>query len=179
MDQTQSIFGMGAKKIATLALLAGVLVGLTAGGIAGYKYGQKKGENKIKQDLITTTGGSTEINSFYGTIKSISGTDIVVEAHIAPIAFLPEEIRMITVSISDITKFIKQVNKTDEELKADQKAYGKALQQGKSPLPPVTYKTSKLKFIDLRNDDSIQVVTESNVANLTQVTALEIMLLPN
>ena len=177
MNQVQTGTAMAAQKTAGIITVVALLVGLAIGAGGGYKYGYKKGQAAYKKQITQTLGGPIEIKSFSGKITAISGSQLTLEAQISSgTPLLPSETKTMTVTVTDTTKFTKQTSKTTAELTAEQKAFDKALKEGKTPVPPMPFKSVVIKLSDLKAGDTISVTSDSDVTDKTQITAVEIIL---
>lgn len=144
----------------------------------GIKEVEEKYQTKIEK-LFPTPPEPEEIFSISGEIKEIKDETLTVETTFYPANPLQEsKIEAKTVRITEATKFVKQVQKSPEELEIEGEAFRKAMEESPEAaiLPPELFKELTISFSDLKVGDKIATEAEENIKGKTEFGAKKIVL---
>jgi hypothetical protein len=180
---------MGKKniQIVVIALIAFVIICFIVGlnrmsYNRGYLEGQKQTEAKYQEkiaEIFPPMPEPEEIFSVFGTIDEIKDKTIVLKAE-SVVSNPFEEVKAETkrIQVNDNTEFVKEVEKTPEEIQKEEELFAKALEENIETdiMPPMPFKEVSISFPELKEGDRINVEAEENIKDKVEFLAKKVIL---
>ncbi len=171
------------KKLVVIIIITAI-IGLVAGCVLGYYFGTRSimasyaGKIAEVNKLFPLP---TEIYSLSGTIQNINSGVLTLKA--APITqnpFAENFPATRKIAITDATQVVKIEQKDQATYQDEMLAYQKEIQSQSAKLitPPAPFDEINIKLSDLRDGDTITVISNTNILNLINFPATKIQLMP-
>ncbi len=177
--------------VAVVLIAAGAVAGYlgagkcgATGGDKGYQAGWDAARQKIADAHVFPQAAS--INSVSGTVVSVSGEELVMDAtQVVTNPLEPQAPTRRTVKVTSTTKIISQIAKTAEQLQSDQEKFNDEmdkfnadLRAGKTgltpPVPPNTFETKDIKLADIAVGSQVMVTAASDITMAESFDAISI-----
>ena len=148
----------------------------------GYLEGQKETEVKYQEkiaEVFPSMSGPEEIFSVFGTIDGTKDKAIVLKVESAVSnPFEDPKIETKQIQTNNETEFVKEVEKTPEEIQREQELFTKALGENIEIdiIPPMPFKEVSISFSELKEGDRIKVEAEENIKNKVEFLAKKVVL---
>lgn len=148
----------------------------------GYSDGQEEAEARYQKkiaEIFPSMPEPEEIFSVFGTIDEIEDKTIVLKIELdISNPFEEPKIETKRIQINDNTEFVKEVEKTSEELRREEELFVKALEENIETdiVSPMPFKEVSLSFSELKKGDRIEVEAEENIKNKVEFFAKKIIL---
>jgi len=186
MSNTQSKIYFIIGAVLVIGLILGYIWGSFSSQEKAFNQGLDQGRKEIEEkyqtkieELYPTVPEPEEIFSVSGEIKEIKDETLTVETTYYPVnPFEETKTETKTVRITEATEFVKQVQKSPEELEKEGEAFRKAMEETPEAaiLPPEPFKELTISFSDLKVGDRITIEAEENIKGKTEFGAKKIIL---
>jgi len=186
MSNTQSKIYFIIGAVLVIGLILGYIWGSFSSQEKAFNQGLDQGRKEIEEkyqtkieELYPTQPEPEEIFSVSGEIKEIKDETLTVETTYYPVnPFEETKTETKTVRITEATEFVKQVQKSPEELEKEGEAFRKAMEETPEAaiLPPEPFKELTISFSDLKVGDRITIEAEENIKGKTEFGAKKIIL---
>lgn len=148
----------------------------------GYLEGQRETEATYQEkiaEMFPSLPEPEEIFSVSGIIDEIKDKVIVLKVEsVVSNPFEKPKTETKRIQVNDNTEFVKEVEKTPEEIQRDEEQFSKALKENPETdiMHPMPFKEVSIFFSELKKGDRINIEAEENIKNKIEFSAKKIIL---